>query len=211
MRLSRLVLLASAAALPLLATDALAASGELGPDRPVEHRQLRLDAGINHECINAEVAKGQWEFQIFAKGAQEAHEAIRRARQQGKRVWGEPLIQHLTLDAENDFLAAMLAWEQAPVLPIYRWFDPELRPPRPAKTVNVPGCQRIPSPASHCRAPAQRPGTCHGPIRPPPVFLILWLPAEQTSFRATTSRLATPAPWDSTTMPSSVSPRATRH
>ena len=25
-------------------------------------------------------------------------EAIRRARMQGKRVWGEPLIQHLTLD-----------------------------------------------------------------------------------------------------------------
>jgi dihydropyrimidinase len=29
---------------------------------------------------------------------EEAHEAIRRARAQGKRVWGEPLIQHLTLD-----------------------------------------------------------------------------------------------------------------
>jgi hypothetical protein len=41
-------------------------------------------------------------------------------------------IQHLTL-AENDFLASMLAWEQAPVLPIYRWFEPELgHPPRPA-------------------------------------------------------------------------------
>ena len=33
-------------------------------------------------------------------------------------------VQHLTLAAENDFLASMLAWEQAPVLPIYRWFDP---------------------------------------------------------------------------------------
>lgn len=40
-------------------------------------------------------------------------------------------IRHLTLAAENEFLAAMLAWEHAPVLPIYRWFDPELRPPRP--------------------------------------------------------------------------------
>ncbi|OHB72947.1 MAG: hypothetical protein A2V70_00145 [Planctomycetes bacterium RBG_13_63_9] len=40
-------------------------------------------------------------------------------------------LQHLTLAAENEFLAAMLAWEQAPVLPIYRWFEPELRPPRP--------------------------------------------------------------------------------
>jgi dihydropyrimidinase len=34
---------------------------------------------------------------------EEAHEAIRRARQQGKRVWGEPLIQHLTLDESEYF------------------------------------------------------------------------------------------------------------
>ncbi|MEN6408046.1 MAG: hypothetical protein ABFC77_16450 [Thermoguttaceae bacterium] len=40
-------------------------------------------------------------------------------------------VQHFTLAAENDFLAAMLAWEQAPVVPICRWFEPELRPPRP--------------------------------------------------------------------------------
>ena len=40
-------------------------------------------------------------------------------------------VQHFTLAAENEFLAAMLAWEQAPVLPIYRWFEHELRPPRP--------------------------------------------------------------------------------
>jgi len=40
-------------------------------------------------------------------------------------------VQHLPLAVENDFLASMLAWEQAPVLPIYRWFEPELRPPRP--------------------------------------------------------------------------------
>ncbi len=35
------------------------------------------------------------------------------------------------LRAENEYLAAMLAWEMAPVLPIYKWFQPELRPPRP--------------------------------------------------------------------------------
>jgi len=40
-------------------------------------------------------------------------------------------IRHFSLAAENEFLACMLAWEQAPVLPIYRWFEPELRPPRP--------------------------------------------------------------------------------
>src|SRR4030042_2844018 len=40
-------------------------------------------------------------------------------------------VRHLPLAVENEFLASMLAWEQAPVVPIYRWFDPELRPPRP--------------------------------------------------------------------------------
>ncbi|MEZ6056580.1 MAG: glutamine synthetase beta-grasp domain-containing protein [Planctomycetaceae bacterium] len=33
-----------------------------------EHIDMVLDAGIALEGINAEVAKGQWEFQIFAKG-----------------------------------------------------------------------------------------------------------------------------------------------
>ena len=40
-------------------------------------------------------------------------------------------VQHWTLAKENEFLASMLAWEQAPILPIYRWFEPELRLPRP--------------------------------------------------------------------------------
>jgi len=37
-----------------------------------EHFDLCLDAGINVEGINAEVAAGQWEFQVFAKGAKRA-------------------------------------------------------------------------------------------------------------------------------------------
>jgi hypothetical protein len=32
---------------------------------------------------------------------------------------------------ENEYLASMLAWERAPVLPISRWFSPELRLPHP--------------------------------------------------------------------------------
>ena len=32
---------------------------------------------------------------------------------------------------ENDFLASMLAWERAPVLPISQWFEPELTLPHP--------------------------------------------------------------------------------
>lgn len=34
---------------------------------------------------------------------------------------------------ENEFLASMLAWERAPVLPISQWFEPELRLPSPEK------------------------------------------------------------------------------
>lgn len=37
-----------------------------------EHLDLCLDAGLNVEGINAEVACGQWEFQTFAKGGKNA-------------------------------------------------------------------------------------------------------------------------------------------
>ena len=43
--------------------------GDLAREIVEEHLDLCLDAGINHEGINAEVAKGQWEFQIFGKGS----------------------------------------------------------------------------------------------------------------------------------------------
>ncbi len=45
-----------------------------------EHLELCLAAGINHEGINAEVAKGQWEFQIFAKGSAKAADDVWMAR-----------------------------------------------------------------------------------------------------------------------------------
>ena len=45
-----------------------------------EHLDLCLDAGINHEGINAEVAKGQWEFQIFGKGSKRAADEVWMAR-----------------------------------------------------------------------------------------------------------------------------------
>jgi glutamine synthetase len=45
-----------------------------------EHLELCLTAGINHEGINAEVAKGQWEFQIFAKGSAKAADDVWTAR-----------------------------------------------------------------------------------------------------------------------------------
>jgi glutamine synthetase len=45
-----------------------------------EHLEICLDAGINHEGINAEVAKGQWEFQIFGKGSKTCADQIWVAR-----------------------------------------------------------------------------------------------------------------------------------
>lgn len=45
-----------------------------------EHLDACLDAGLNVEGINGEVAPGQWEFQTFAKGAQEAGDQIWMAR-----------------------------------------------------------------------------------------------------------------------------------
>lgn len=45
-----------------------------------EHLDICLDAGINVEGINAEVAPGQWEFQVFAKGAKAAGDQVWVAR-----------------------------------------------------------------------------------------------------------------------------------
>lgn len=40
-------------------------------------------------------------------------------------------VQAFSTAKENEFLASMLAWERAPVLPIAAWFDPPLSIPRP--------------------------------------------------------------------------------
>ncbi|MEN9635533.1 MAG: Glutamine synthetase 2, partial [Verrucomicrobiota bacterium] len=45
-----------------------------------QHIDICLDAGINIEGINAEVAKGQWEFQIFGKGSKSAADQMWVAR-----------------------------------------------------------------------------------------------------------------------------------
>ena len=47
-----------------------------GRDIIEAHLDMCLDAGLNVEGINAEVAVGQWEYQIFAKGAKNAGDQI---------------------------------------------------------------------------------------------------------------------------------------
>lgn len=54
--------------------------GDIARQLVEEHLDLCLDAGINHEGINAEVAKGQWEFQIFGKGSKKAADDMWVAR-----------------------------------------------------------------------------------------------------------------------------------
>lgn len=50
-----------------------------------DHLDQMIAAGINIEGINAEVATGQWEFQIFAKGAREAGDQVWVARYLAER------------------------------------------------------------------------------------------------------------------------------
>ena len=50
-----------------------------------DHLDQMIAAGINIEGINAEVATGQWEFQIFAKGAKEAGDQVWVARYLAER------------------------------------------------------------------------------------------------------------------------------
>ncbi|HJT33445.1 MAG TPA: hypothetical protein VJ783_15485 [Pirellulales bacterium] len=40
-------------------------------------------------------------------------------------------IQEMPTPLENEYLASMLAWERAPVVPIGQWFAPELKLPPP--------------------------------------------------------------------------------
>jgi glutamine synthetase len=54
--------------------------GDIARQIVEEHLDICLDAGINHEGINAEVAKGQWEFQIFGKGSKTAADQVWVAR-----------------------------------------------------------------------------------------------------------------------------------
>jgi len=54
--------------------------GDLARELVDTHLDLCLEAGINHEGINAEVAKGQWEFQIFGKGSKKAADEMWMAR-----------------------------------------------------------------------------------------------------------------------------------
>ncbi|HIA63114.1 MAG TPA: glutamine synthetase [Planctomycetaceae bacterium] len=62
------------------------ANNTFGRDCVEEHLDTCLEAGINLEGINAEVAAGQWEYQIFAKGAKRSGDEVWVARYLLERI-----------------------------------------------------------------------------------------------------------------------------
>ncbi len=62
------------------------AAKAFGRDIVEEHLDICLDAGLNVEGINAEVLAGQWEFQVFSKGAKMAGDQTWIARYLLERV-----------------------------------------------------------------------------------------------------------------------------
>ncbi len=75
----------------------LLAAGNVGPEAHAYSRPPQVEGeATNRAIMIADMAGAP--LYVVHTSCEEAHEAIRRAKQQGKRVWGEPLIQHLTLD-----------------------------------------------------------------------------------------------------------------
>ncbi|MDG1117729.1 MAG: dihydropyrimidinase [Flavimaricola sp.] len=72
-------------------------AGNTGPEAHAYSRPPQVEGEATNRAIMIADMAGV-PLYVVHTSCEEAHEAIRRARQQGKRVWGEPLIQHLTLD-----------------------------------------------------------------------------------------------------------------
>ena len=87
----------------------LLAQGNSGPEAHAFSRPAAVEGeAVNRAIIIADAANVP--VYIVHTSSEEAHEAIRRARQKGQRVWGEPLIQHLLLD---DSVYAHPDWDHA--------------------------------------------------------------------------------------------------
>ncbi|MBD3764397.1 MAG: dihydropyrimidinase [Rhodobacterales bacterium] len=82
-------------------TARLLAEGNRGPEAHAYSRPPQVEGEATNRAIMIADMAGVPLYVVHVS-CEEAHEAIRRARAAGKRVWGEPLIQHLTLD-ESDY------------------------------------------------------------------------------------------------------------
>ena len=75
----------------------LLAEGNNGPEAHAYSRPAEVEGeATNRAIMIADMAHVP--LYVVHTSCEQAHEAIRRARQKGIRVYGEPLIQHLTLD-----------------------------------------------------------------------------------------------------------------
>lgn len=87
----------------------LMADGNSGPEAHAYSRPPQVEGeAVNRSIMIADMAGVP--LYVVHVSCEEAHEAIRRARQNGKRVFGEPLVQHLTLD-ESEY--AHSDWDHA--------------------------------------------------------------------------------------------------
>ncbi len=80
----------------------LLAEGNSGPEAHAYSRPTQVEGEATNRAIMIADMAGV-PLYVVHTSCEESHEAIRRARQQGKRVYGEPLIQHLTLDESEYF------------------------------------------------------------------------------------------------------------
>jgi len=80
--------------------EALLARGVTGPEGHAYSRPPEVEAEATNRAIMIADMTGA-PLYVVHTSCREAHEAIARARAAGKRVYGEPLIQHLLLDASE--------------------------------------------------------------------------------------------------------------
>ena len=80
----------------------LLAAGNNGPEAHAYSRPPQVEGEATNRAIMIADMAGV-PLYVVHTSCEESHEAIRRARQNGKRVFGEPLIQHLTLDESEYF------------------------------------------------------------------------------------------------------------
>ena len=87
----------------------LLAEGNVGPEAHAYSRPPQVEGEATNRAIMIADMAGV-PLYVVHTSCEDSHEAIRRARMAGKRVWGEPLIQHLTLDESEYFNAD---WDHA--------------------------------------------------------------------------------------------------
>lgn len=80
----------------------LLAEGNDGPEAHAYSRPAEVEGEATNRAIMLADMAGV-PLYVVHTSCEQAHEAIRRARQKGMRVYGEPLIQHLTLDESEYF------------------------------------------------------------------------------------------------------------